>query len=41
VTVQKLVAGRAERAFTTLDELVERDIMNRAQLDAIRDLVTI
>jgi competence protein ComEA len=41
VTVQKLVAGRAERAFTTLDELVERDIMNRAQLDAIRDLVTV
>jgi competence protein ComEA len=41
VTVQKIVAGRAERAFSTLDELVERKIMNRGQLDDIRDLVTI
>ncbi|HEX2141053.1 MAG TPA: SLBB domain-containing protein, partial [Candidatus Limnocylindria bacterium] len=41
VTVQKIVAARAERAFTTLDELVERDVMNRGQLDGIRDLVTI
>jgi competence protein ComEA len=41
VTVQKIVAARAERAFATLDELVERDVMNRGQLDGIRDLVTI
>lgn len=41
VTVQKIVAARAERPFTTLDELVERKVMNRGQLDGIRDLVTI
>lgn len=41
VTVQKIVAARQERPFTTLEELVERDVMNRGQLDDIRDLVTI
>jgi competence protein ComEA len=41
VTVQKIVAARQERPFTTLDELVEREVMNRGQLDDIRDLVTL
>jgi hypothetical protein len=35
------VAARDERAFVTLDELIERDVMNRGQLDDIRDLVTL
>jgi competence protein ComEA len=41
VTVQKIVAARQERPFTTLDDLVEREVMNRGQLDDIRDLVTL
>jgi competence protein ComEA len=41
VTVQKIVAARQERPFATLDELVEREVMNRGQLDDIRDLVTL
>jgi competence protein ComEA len=41
VTVQKIVAARQERPFATLEELVEREVMNRGQLDDIRDLVTI
>lgn len=41
VTVQKVVAARQERPFATLDELVEREVMNRGQLDDIRDLVTL
>ena len=41
VTVQKIVAAREERAFASLDELVERKGLNRGQLDDIRDLVTV
>ena len=41
VTVQKIVDARGEQPFTTLDELVERKVMNRGQLDGIRELVTI
>ena len=41
VTVDKIVAARAEQPFTNLDELVDRKVMNRGQLDGIRDLVTI
>lgn len=41
VTVQKIVAARDERRFGSLDELVERKVLNRGQLDGIRDLVTI
>lgn len=41
VTVQKIVAARDERPFGSLDELVERKVLNRGQLDGIRDLVTI
>lgn len=40
VTVQKIVAARAERPFASLDELIERKVLNRGQLDDIRDLVT-
>jgi competence protein ComEA len=41
VTVQKIVAARAERPFASLDELVERKVLNRGQADDIRDLVTV
>ena len=40
VTVQKIVAGRAERPFATLEEMVEREVIDRGQLEDIRDLVT-
>ena len=40
VTVQKIVAARAEQPFTTLDEMVEREVIDRGQLEDIRDLVT-
>jgi DNA uptake protein ComE-like DNA-binding protein len=39
--VQKIVAARQERPFATLEELVEREVMNRGQLEDIRDLVTL
>lgn len=41
VTVQKIVAARAERPFGSLDELLTRKVLTKAQLDKIRDLVTI
>lgn len=41
VTVEKIMAARLERPFATLDELVDRKVMNRGQLDGIRDLVTL
>lgn len=41
VTVEKIVAARAERPFASLDELVTRKVMTAAQLDKIRDLVTL
>jgi competence protein ComEA len=41
VTVQKIVAARGEAPFASLDELVERKVMNRGQLDEIRDLVAV
>lgn len=40
VTVQKIVAARAEQPFATLDELVDREVLNRGQLEEIRTLVT-
>ena len=40
VTVQLIVAGRAEQPFATLDEMVEREVIDRGQLEDIRDLVT-
>lgn len=41
VTVQKIVAARQERPFATLEEMVERKVLTNAQLDKIRDLVTL
>ncbi len=41
VTVQKIVAARMERPFTTLEELLEREVMNSGQLEDIRALVTL
>lgn len=41
VTVQKIVAARAEQPFATLDELVTRKVLTNSQLDKIRDLVTL
>jgi competence protein ComEA len=41
VTVQKIVAARAERPFTTLEELLEREVMHSGQLEDIRALVTL
>lgn len=41
VTVEKIMAARLERPFATLDELVDRKVLNRGQLDDIRDLVTV
>jgi competence protein ComEA len=41
VTVQKIVAARSEQAFSSLDDLVTRKVITKAQLDKIRDLVTL
>jgi len=40
-TVAKIVAARTEQPFETLDELVSRKVLTSAQLEQIRDLVTI
>jgi competence protein ComEA len=41
VTVQKIVAARAEQPFSSLEEMVTRKVLTNAQLDKIRDLVTL
>lgn len=41
VTVQKIVAARSERPFASLEEAVERDVLNNGQLEKIRDLATV
>ena len=41
VTVQKIVAAREERPFSSLDELVTRKVLTNAQLEKVRDLVTL
>jgi competence protein ComEA len=41
VTVQKIVAARTERPFASLEETVERGVLNNGQLDKIRDLATV
>lgn len=40
VTVQKIVAARQERPFASLEEMVEREVINRGQLEDIADLAT-
>jgi competence protein ComEA len=41
VTVEKIVAARAEQPFASLEELVTRKVLSNAQLDKIRDLITL
>jgi competence protein ComEA len=41
VTVQKIVAARTEQPFSSLDEMVTRKVLTKAQVDKIRDLVTV
>ncbi len=41
MTVQKIVAARTEKPFGSVDELVTRKVLTKAQLDKIRDLVTV
>jgi DNA uptake protein ComE-like DNA-binding protein len=41
VTVQKIVAARTEQPFATLQELVDREVIDRGQLEDIQDLVTL
>lgn len=40
VTVQKIVAGRQERPFSSLDDAVQRGVIHRGQLEDIRELAT-
>lgn len=40
-TVAKIVAARTERAFSSVDELLERKIVGQATLAKIRDLVVV
>ena len=41
VTAEKIIAARREAPFSTLEELVERGVINRGQLEDIRDLATV
>lgn len=41
VTVQKIVAARADEPFRSLDELVARKVLTGSQLEKVRDLVTV
>lgn len=41
VTVQKIVAARDEQPFASLEEMVTRKVLTNAQVDKIRDLVTL
>jgi DNA uptake protein ComE-like DNA-binding protein len=38
--VQLIVAARAEQPFTSLEEMLEREVLDRGQLEDVRDLVT-
>lgn len=40
VTVQKIVAARQEQPFTSLQDMVDRGIIHRGQLEDITDLAT-
>ena len=41
VTVQKIIAARDEQPFASLEEMVTRKVLTNAQVDKIRDLVTL
>lgn len=41
VTVQKIVAARAQAPFASLEDAVRRDALNNGQLEKIRDLATV
>jgi competence protein ComEA len=41
VTVEKILAARAEQPFTSLEEMVTREVLTSSQVDKIRDLVTL
>lgn len=40
VTAEKIIAARREQPFATLQELVDRGVINRGQLEDIADLAT-
>lgn len=40
VTVQKIVAARQERPFSSLDDAVQRGVIHRGQLEDIREVAT-
>ena len=40
VTVQKIVAARQERPFTSLEDAVERGVIHRGQLEDIQGVAT-
>jgi competence protein ComEA len=40
VTVQKIVAARQEQPFASLDDAVQRGVINRGQLEDIQGLAT-
>ncbi|HEX7195352.1 MAG TPA: helix-hairpin-helix domain-containing protein [Candidatus Limnocylindria bacterium] len=40
VTVQKIVAARQEQPFASLDDAVQRGVINRGQLEDIQDVAT-
>jgi competence protein ComEA len=40
VTVQKIVAARAEQPFASLEDAVQRGVINRGQLEDIQELAT-
>jgi competence protein ComEA len=40
VTVQKIVAARQERPFSSLDDAVQRGVINRGQLEDLQGLAT-
>jgi competence protein ComEA len=40
VTVQKIVAARQERPFSSLQEMVDRGVIHRGQLEDIMELAT-
>ena len=40
VTVQKIVAARQEQPFASLDDAVQRGVINRGQLEDIQGVAT-